>query len=51
MLFALSQVPKDFAFGLFELDWDAFGMHIENACQRVPAINETGIRSTVSGPG
>ncbi|XP_067931861.1 sarcosine dehydrogenase, mitochondrial-like isoform X2 [Watersipora subatra] len=43
-------VPKDFAFGLFELDWDAFGVHIEKACERIPAVNEIGIKSTVSGP-
>ena len=44
-------MPKDFAFGLFELDWDAFGKHIENGCKRIPKVTETGIRSTVSGPG
>jgi len=44
-------VPKDFAFSLFELDWDSFGVHIESACKRIPEIAETGIRSTVSGPG
>ncbi|KAF6039245.1 hypothetical protein EB796_002440 [Bugula neritina] len=43
-------VPKDFAFSLFELDWDSFGVHIESACKRIPEIAETGIRSTVSGP-
>lgn len=51
ILVQLIQVPKDFSFGLFELDWDAYGVHIENACVRIPQINETGIRSTVCGPG
>lgn len=50
-IFSISQVDKDFHFGLFELDWDVFGSHIENACQRIPAVEETGIRSTVCGPG
>lgn len=48
---AILQVDKDFAFGLFELDWDVFGEHIEHACQRIPEIEQTGIRSTVCGPG
>ena len=50
-IFSIFQVDKDFHFGLFELDWDVFGSHIENACQRIPAVEETGIRSTVCGPG
>ena len=27
-------VEKSFAFGLFELDWDVFGVHIEGAVNR-----------------
>ena len=45
------QVKKDFAFSLFDLDWDVFLQHVEGACRRVPAISETGVKSTVSGPG
>ncbi len=45
------QVRNDFAFSLFDLDWDVFAVHIEGACNRVPAIAETGIKSTVCGPG
>ena len=33
------------------MDWDAFAKPLENACHRVPAITEAGIRSTVCGPG
>ena len=28
------EVEKKFAFGLFELDWDVFGVHIEGAVNR-----------------
>ena len=46
-----SQVETDFAFSLFELDWDVFGVHVEGAINRVPVIENTGIKSTVCGPG
>ncbi|XP_076800247.1 sarcosine dehydrogenase, mitochondrial-like [Clavelina lepadiformis] len=44
------KVEKDFAFGLYDLDWDVFGRHIEIACDIVPAVAQSGIRSTVCGP-
>eukprot|EP00794_Sanderia_malayensis_P015715 gene15715-17300_t len=44
------KVQKDFAFSLFDLDWDVFDVHIEGACNRVPVIAETGVKSTVCGP-
>ena len=28
------KVERDFAFGLFELDWDVFSVHIEGAINR-----------------
>lgn len=40
-----------FAFSLFDLDWDVFMQHIEGAVNRVPALEQTGIKSTVCGPG
>jgi len=43
-------VAKDFAFGLFELDWEVFGVHIDGAVNRVPCVEQTGIKSTVCGP-
>ena len=43
-------VARDFAFGLYELDWDVFGVHIEGAVNLIPKIGETGIKSTVCGP-
>ncbi|CAH1786368.1 unnamed protein product [Owenia fusiformis] len=43
-------VKEDFAFSLFELDWDVFGHNIMGAMHRVPIIEQTGIKSTVCGP-
>lgn len=45
------QVLDKFAFGLFDLDWDVFTQHIEGAINRVPVLENTGIKSTVCGPG
>jgi hypothetical protein len=44
-------VSNDFAFGLFDLDWDVFSAHVDGAVHRVPVIGETGVKSTVCGPG
>ncbi|KAL8174606.1 UNVERIFIED_CONTAM: hypothetical protein K2H54_049879 [Gekko kuhli] len=44
------EVAGDFAFGLFDLDWDVFTQHIEGAVNRVPVLERTGIKSTVCGP-
>ncbi|KAG7223903.1 hypothetical protein INR49_015159 [Caranx melampygus] len=44
------EVSDKFAFSLFDLDWDVFMQHIEGAINRVPKLEETGIKSTVCGP-
>ncbi|XP_053329646.1 sarcosine dehydrogenase, mitochondrial isoform X2 [Spea bombifrons] len=44
------EVSDTFAFGLFDLDWDVFTQHIQGAVNRVPALEKTGIKSTVCGP-
>uniref|UniRef100_A0A8C5PTM3 Sarcosine dehydrogenase n=1 Tax=Leptobrachium leishanense TaxID=445787 RepID=A0A8C5PTM3_9ANUR len=44
------EVSDKFAFGLFDLDWDVFMQHINGAINRVPALEKTGIKSTVCGP-
>ncbi|KAM4634695.1 sarcosine dehydrogenase, mitochondrial [Polymixia lowei] len=44
------EVSDKFAFSLFDLDWDVFTQHIEGAINRVPALELTGIKSTVCGP-
>lgn len=46
----IDKVENDFAFGLYELDWDVFGIHIESAIHRVPVLEKIGIKSTVCGP-
>ncbi|XP_072287286.1 sarcosine dehydrogenase, mitochondrial isoform X2 [Pyxicephalus adspersus] len=44
------EVSDKFSFGLFDLDWDVFMQHIQGAINRVPALEKTGIKSTVCGP-
>eukprot|EP01084_Bolivina_argentea_P019665 36577_1 len=44
------EVDEDFAFSLFDLDWDSFGVHLSHGMHRVPIIGETGIKSEVCGP-
>ncbi|CAL8387233.1 unnamed protein product [Boreogadus saida] len=44
------KVSDKFAFSLFDLDWDVFSANIEGAMNRVPALEQTGIKSTVCGP-
>ena len=44
-------MKKEFSFSLFDLDWEVFSVNIEGAVNRVPVIEQTGIKSTVCGPG
>uniref|UniRef100_A0A8C6U9E9 Sarcosine dehydrogenase n=1 Tax=Neogobius melanostomus TaxID=47308 RepID=A0A8C6U9E9_9GOBI len=44
------EVSDKFAFSLFDLDWDVFMQNIEGAINRVPILEQTGIKSTVCGP-
>ncbi|XP_006164328.1 sarcosine dehydrogenase, mitochondrial [Tupaia chinensis] len=44
------EVSDEFAFGLFDLDWDVFTQHMEGAINRVPVLEKTGVKSTVCGP-
>ncbi|XP_064457515.1 sarcosine dehydrogenase, mitochondrial-like [Ornithodoros turicata] len=46
----IDKVPNEFAFGLYDLDWDVFGIHLENGIKRAPVLERTGIKSTVCGP-
>ena len=41
---------RDFAFGLFDLDWETFLQNMEGHIQRCPPIEHVGIASTVCGP-
>ena len=47
----LLQVKKDFAFSLYDLDWDVFSAHIGGAINRVPAVEHIEVKATVCGPG
>lgn len=46
----LHSVPKNFAFSLYELDWNVFNIHMESMVQLIPKLSSTGIRTTVCGP-
>jgi len=43
-------VDPKFHFGLFDLDWDAFGQNFEGGMNRIPIVGETGVKTTVCGP-
>jgi sarcosine dehydrogenase len=43
-------VDPEFAFGLFELDYETFGQNLAGHIQRCPVVENTGIKSTVCGP-
>ncbi|XP_002034343.2 sarcosine dehydrogenase, mitochondrial [Drosophila sechellia] len=46
----LEPVPKDFHFGLYELDWSVFETHVEGAQKLCPSYTKYGVKSTVCGP-
>ncbi|MEO0622083.1 MAG: FAD-dependent oxidoreductase [Pseudomonadota bacterium] len=46
----LDDVPEDFAFRLFDDDWDHFEQHLSAAVTRIPALAETGIKQMINGP-
>ncbi len=43
-------VPNDFAFQLFDDDWDHFAQHMEQALVRIPTLGEVGIKQMINGP-
>ncbi|KAK4886911.1 hypothetical protein RN001_003182 [Aquatica leii] len=46
----IKEVEKDFAFGLYELDYNVFGVHLEKARDLTPILNNIGIKSNICGP-
>eukprot|EP00397_Hematodinium_sp_SG-2012_P003570 GEMP01003578.1.p1 GENE.GEMP01003578.1~~GEMP01003578.1.p1 ORF type:complete len:834 (+),score=156.71 GEMP01003578.1:93-2594(+) len=46
----IDDMPQDFHFGLYDLDWDVFGFNMEGHIKRVPALETVGIAHTVCGP-
>ncbi|MFO1151672.1 MAG: FAD-dependent oxidoreductase [Alsobacter sp.] len=43
-------VPEDFAFRLFDDDWDHFEQHMVQAVARVPALAQAGVKQMIHGP-
>ena len=43
-------VPDEFAFQLFDDDWDHFEQHLDQAVARVPALEHTGVKQMINGP-
>ena len=43
-------VPDDFAFRLFDDDWDHFEQHMAQAIARVPALAKAGVKQMINGP-
>ena len=43
-------LPDDFQFQLFDDDWDHFAQHMEQAVQRVPALETAGVKQMINGP-
>lgn len=46
----LDNVPNDFNFGLYDLDWSVFEQHVKASEELCPAFATAGIKSTVCGP-
>lgn len=46
----LEKIPEEFSFGRLEEDWDHVGPYMQNAMQRVPAIETAEIRYLMNGP-
>lgn len=40
----IDKIDDDFAFSLYELDWDIFTTNIEGHVKRIPVIESTGIK-------
>lgn len=47
---APDQIPHPFEFALLEEDWEHFSILMDSALQRIPALEETGIRKFYNGP-
>lgn len=44
------QVPDDFSFKLYELDWNVFESNFTATAELAPRLSTAGIKSTVCGP-
>ncbi|MEM5470205.1 FAD-dependent oxidoreductase [Hoeflea sp. AS60] len=46
----MDDVPNDFEFQLFDDDYDHFEQHMMQAIERVPALNNVGVKQMINGP-
>jgi len=46
----IDDLPNEFSYGLYDLDWDVFGFNLDGHLKRVPSLEQTGIAHTVCGP-
>lgn len=46
----MGDVPNDFEFQLFDDDYDHFEQHMMQAIERVPALNNVGVKQMINGP-
>ena len=46
----LTDVPDDFEFGMLPDDWDQFEILMQNAIQRVPALEHAEVKQFMNGP-
>jgi len=46
----IDDLPTEFSYGLYDLDWDVFGFNLDGHIKRVPSLEEAGIAHTVCGP-
>lgn len=46
----IKEVPNDFHFNLYDLDYSVFDVHIQNVQKLCPEFGKAGIKSTVCGP-
>lgn len=46
----VTDVPNDFQFSLYEMDWTTFEPLMENSIQLCPSLKNIGIKSTICGP-
>lgn len=46
----VNDVPNDFQFSLYEMDWEVFEPIMVNSIQLCPSLQNVGIKSTICGP-
>lgn len=46
----VTDVPNDFQFSLYEMDWTTFEPLMENSIKLCPSLQTIGIKSTICGP-